>query len=161
MSVPVHKRHESPIQFIAVAKSIERHLSFYLLPEKFINGNPTNKFNIGERIYKIDLERLKQLGNELYEVVVYTNNLRTDIRFECEERIKMIIKALSILKCLDEELQKLINKYVKFDNETDEIISCLPNEYFYEHLANLMTDERNLLNGLKSSNMSLYIELYQ
>lgn len=151
MSVPKAKRNESPMEFIANAMKIQRHLNYYCNGEKWIKGNPQNKWNKVDRIYQTDLAYIKSLGNKVYANVITAQEFNPEIEQEYIERTKHLKYALANLYLIDNEESRLIEKYVDFDKETDEPIKVLPNEYFYEHLAELLANEEKLIRGLLSS----------
>ena len=151
MSVPKAKRRQSPMEFVENARTLRRHLNYYCNGEKWIKGNPQNKWNKVDRIYQLDLAYIKSLGNNLYRNIITANQFNPKIEQEYIERTKNLKYALANLYLIDEEESRLIDKYVKFDTETDEVISVLPNEYFYEKLAELITNEEKLIQGLLSS----------
>lgn len=156
MSVPKSRRRESAIQFIDTAHKLKRHLNYYTNGEKFIKGNPQNKWNKVDRIYNQDLAYLRKLGNDVYKNIITANVFNPEIEEEYFERKKHLKYALANLYLIDEEEQRLIEKYVVFDKETDEPISILPNEYFYKHLAELLAEEERLIQGLLSSDNKRY-----
>lgn len=156
MSVPKAKRKPSSMEFIANAQALRRHLNYYANGEKWIKGNPQNKWNKVDRIYQMDLAYIKQLGNNVYKNVITAQQFNPEIEQEYYERTKHIKYALANLYLIDEEESRLIDKFVKFDSETDETISVLPNDYFYEHLAELIANEEKLLKGLLSSDKTRF-----
>ena len=151
MAVPKAKRRESKMQFIATAEAIKRHLNYYANGEKWIKGNPQNKWNKVDRIYEQDLSYIKKLGQSLYECIINAQQFNPANEYEYNERTKQLKFALSKLYVIDNEESRLIDKYVIFDKETDEPISVLPNTYFYEHLAELIAEEEKLILGLLES----------
>lgn len=157
MSVPKLKRKQSSMEFIANAQALRRHLNYYANGEKWIKGNPQNKRNKVDRIYQMDLAYIKQLGNNVYKNVITAEQFNPTIEQEYYERVKHLKYALANLYLIDEEESRLIDKYVKFDSETDDVISLVPNEYFYEQLAFLIANEEKLIKGLLSSDKQRFI----
>lgn len=156
MSVPKSRRKQSAMEFIENAQALRRHLNYYANGEKWIKGNPQNKRNKVDRIYNLDLAYIKQLGNKVYNNVITAQQFNPTIKEEYQERTKQLKYALANLYLIDEEESRLIDKYVKFDTETDEPVSVVPNDYFYEHLAELIANEEKLIKGLLSSDLSRF-----
>lgn len=127
MSVPKLKRKQSSMEFIANAQALRRHLNYYANGEKWIKGNPQNKRNKVDRIYQMDLAYIKQLGNNVYKNVMTAEQFNPTIEQEYYERVKHLKYALANLYLIDEEESRLIDKYVKFDSETDDVISLVAN----------------------------------
>lgn len=156
MSVPKAKRKESSMEFISNAQALRRHLNYYANGEKWIKGNPQNKWNKVDRIYQTDLAYIRQLGNNVYKNVITAQQFNPEIEFEYKERTKQLKYALANLYLIDEEESRLLDKYVKFDNEADEPTIIIPNEYFYSHLAELSANEERLIKGLLSSDKTRF-----
>lgn len=151
MSVPKDKRKVSEAEYVNTALDLQDFLNKYCVGKKFVKGNTQDREIKGEKAYRHDLAPIRSAIEEVVCECLYANHLNPEKPEEYWDRRRALLKALSLIEYLNIRIQNLIDKYVVFDKETDKILMIVPNEYFYNHAIELLTNEYSLVSGVLSS----------
>ena len=156
MSVPVGLRKKSATEFEKIAWELKQHIFFYCTGKRFGRGNAANRKANGEKIYQEDLIHIRNITFSIFTNVSRANHMNVNEKYEYLERRKLFHFVLADLDSLDMCLQDLIDKFVTFDSETDKVKKAIPNAYFYEKCAELMSKEEELIKGILASDSTRF-----